>query len=274
MLAEIAGVVLFAAQTITEQTPEQRAVGYLAREVPRWSKENGCFSCHNNGDGARALYAASQRGRPVPDLALADTTRWLIEPGKWDNNRGNPGFSDKKLARIQFAAALTQACEAGAVRERRALVEAAASLLPYQEADGSWLVDTGSVGSPATYGTSLATYMARLTLDKADAARFAEPISRADRWFAANKPHSMLDAAAALLSLPRSTLVKERSLDFILPAQSSDGGWGPHPLAPAEPFDTAVVLLALRGINEPNRTGGAIARGRSFLMRRQQPAGG
>src|SRR5260370_35108678 len=54
---------------------------------------------------------------------------------------------------------------------------------------------------------------------------------------------------------------------MILRAQSSDGGWGPHPMAAAEPFDTAVVLLALR---EP----AAVARGRAFLIARQRPDGG
>ena len=63
-----------------DQSPEQRAVDYLARETPRWSKENGCFSCHNNGDAARALYAASRRGYKVPADALADTTAWLRRP--------------------------------------------------------------------------------------------------------------------------------------------------------------------------------------------------
>ena len=29
-----------------------RAVRYLTREVPRWHAEEGCFSCHNNGDAA------------------------------------------------------------------------------------------------------------------------------------------------------------------------------------------------------------------------------
>src|SRR5262249_25750881 len=37
------------------QAAEERAVAYLVREVPLWSQENHCFSCHNNGDGARAL---------------------------------------------------------------------------------------------------------------------------------------------------------------------------------------------------------------------------
>src|SRR5580704_3046901 len=87
----------------------QHAVDFLAREAPRWFRENHCFSCHNNGDAARALYVASEKGYRVPPSALADTTRWLLAPAKWDTNRDNPGFSDKKLARIQFAAALTQA---------------------------------------------------------------------------------------------------------------------------------------------------------------------
>jgi hypothetical protein len=43
-------------------TPEARAMGFLAVEVPRWSRENRCFSCHNNGDAARALYQASRVG--------------------------------------------------------------------------------------------------------------------------------------------------------------------------------------------------------------------
>ncbi len=36
-----------------QPSPEARAVAFLAREVPRWSRENHCYSCHNNGDAAR-----------------------------------------------------------------------------------------------------------------------------------------------------------------------------------------------------------------------------
>jgi len=261
------------ARVAPAQSPEQRAVDYLAGEVPIWSKENGCFSCHNNGDGARALYAALSLSYIVPKPALVDTTRWLLDPGNWDRNRGNPGFSDKKLARIQFAAALAQACDAGAVSGRQALIDAAQSLVPYQETDGSWLVDAGAVGSPATYGTSLATYMARRTLEKADTARFAKAIEKTNRWFLVTRPRTTLDAAAALLALPGQGSVAQRSLDFLLPAQSSEGGWGPHPLTPAEPFDTSVVLLALRESHEP-KARSAITRGRAFLIARQQQGGG
>ena len=47
-------------------TPEAKAVAFLSREVPRWSREKHCFSCHNNGDGARALFRAARQGEHVP----------------------------------------------------------------------------------------------------------------------------------------------------------------------------------------------------------------
>ncbi|HTM51767.1 MAG TPA: hypothetical protein VL285_23895 [Bryobacteraceae bacterium] len=258
------------AANAADPTPEQRAVAYLAVEVPRWPAENGCFSCHNNGDSARALYTASRLGYAVPKLALEGTTRWLSRPAEWDSNRGNPGFSDKKLARIQFAAALAEAPDSGGPP----LLEAAESLIPYQAPDGSWIVDGGALGSPATYGTALATYLARRTLQKAGAGRFGDAIAKSDQWFLTLAPASLLEAGAALLALPRSEAVQKRSLAYILPAQSADGGWGPYRSSPSEPFDTAVAVLALRAIGEPERTRQPIARGRAFLIGRQQPGGG
>ncbi len=284
------GVPAQAARPAAHQTPEQRAVDYLAREVPRWSKENHCFSCHNNGDGARALYAAAQRGYKVPAESLRDTSRWLLEPANWDTNRGNPAFSDKKLARLQFAASLAQACDSGLIRGRQALLDAAQSLVPWQEADGSWQIDTGvAVGSPVTWGATLATYMARRTLEKADGTRFADAIARANTWFRRTTPQSILDAAATLLALssearssealtsigpPGVEPAKAQCLDLILRAQNSDGGWGPRLHAPSEPFDTAVVLLALREVNDSGRTSNPITRGRGYLIAVQQPSGG
>src|SRR5437667_8821460 len=91
-----------------DASPEARALAYLAREVPRWSAENKCYSCHNNGDAARALYRALRLGEPVPAGAVADTSRWLSRPAQWDHNGGEGPFSDKQLARIQFAAALVE----------------------------------------------------------------------------------------------------------------------------------------------------------------------
>jgi hypothetical protein len=255
-------------------SPEQRAAAFLAEEVQRWSRENHCFSCHNNGDGARALYAAKQSGLAFSEEALAETTRWLTVPGSWDSGPQNPAFNDKKLIRVQFAASLAGAYAAGVVQDRQPLIEAAESLLPFQEADGSWQVRSNSpVGSPVTYGPILASYMARRSLEQADPLRFAGAIARANRWLASARAESNVDTAALVLALPAGSPAAQEHLQTLLAAQNGDGGWGPHAANPSEVFDTAIALLALNslGAEKPQQ---AIPRGREFLLTQQLPSGG
>jgi hypothetical protein len=285
----------------------ERAVAYLSREVPDWPRQNHCFSCHNNGDAARALYVARALSHAVPAEALAATTAWLLRPADWNEAKGDPGFSDLKLARIQFAAALAEAVETGAVRERHILVAAAEQLLADQESDGSWDVDVaGVVGSPATYGDVLGSYMARRALAAAGAPRFQQAIARADAWFLTVNSAATVDAAAVVLALvarlagagqPRASDAADEARSKLretvvrlAESQSSDGGWGPYPKSPSEPFDTAVAVLALQAAYalEPAGSGAAppastdrgssiesrIAAARGYLIRSQLPAGG
>jgi hypothetical protein len=273
-LIRIPAAVLWISGTLTlfAEPPEQRAVRYLAGEVREWSKANGCFSCHNNGDGARALFVAVQKQWNVPVDALIDTRRWLQSPERWDANRGNPAVSDKKLARIQFTAALAVAVATGNSEDRGALRRAAHSLIPLQDRDGSWRIDETGVGSPATWGSALTTWLARRTLEQAGAAEFRESISAANAWLQALRPSNTLDAAARLLALPDKAAGE---IPALLAAQSTDGGWGPRKHVPPEVFDTAVVLLALGGLaGRDTDVSDAIQRGREFLIRAQLPPGG
>jgi len=264
----------------TGPSPETRAIAYLAHEVSLWSRENHCFSCHNNGDGARALYTAQRLSYAVPEQSLTETTRWLAQPLEWDDNQGEPGFSDKRLARIQFAASLVEAFEAGLIDNWEILVQAAESLLPHQREDGSWQVDVEAVvGSPVTYGTPLATYMARKTLEKADTFRFATAIARADDWFLETPVKNTLDAAAVLMALEDRSHQKVEAkvrecLELILGGRASDGGWGPYRHSPSEPFDTAVVLLALLSVRDRPQIEKLIEQGRTYLLQTQLPEGG
>jgi hypothetical protein len=260
--------------------PEQCAITFLLREVPAWAVKNKCFSCHNNGDGARALYSALRLGHSIPKEAIKDTSDWLTRPEQWDKIGDAAGSSDKNLARIQFAAALVDALDAGVIKDREVLGKAAMLVAENQKPDGSWQVDApGTVGSPATYGPSLATYLARRTLLRADSKRYQTAIAKADRWFEQIPVKNVFDAAAVLLALSdistsAATAQKRRCLDLIRKGDSKVGGWGPYVNSAPEVFDTAVVLLAIaRNPKEPG-VKDMLNRGREFLVKSQQEDGG
>ena len=273
-----------AAAQAPEDSPERRAVHYLTQEVPRWFEENHCHSCHNNGDGARALYTAKQLGLRVPSRALEDTSGWLRQPLAWDHNQGEAACSDLKLARIQFASALASASASGDITSRAPLLRAAESLLPYQNEQGYWEIDEqGTVGSPCTYGLHLATYSARRVLEAAGRERFSEAIARADLWFLDTTPASVLDAAATVLALHDRTRRPalqgaehrlRQAIEVIQQGQAGDGGWGPYAKSPSEVFDTAMAVLALHSIGKPAQYQSLINQGRAFLVQSQLPAGG
>lgn len=257
-------------------SPEDRAWSFLGREVPRWSAKNKCYSCHNNGDAARALYAAIRLGYSVPATATADTTRWLSDPDKWEQNGGDGKYSDKGLARIQFAAALAEATAAKQIGDRRALRRAAQLIARDQQPEGYWKTDADAgVGSPATYGSVLATVMARQILEKADADAYRQPIARANRWLRERHERSVLDAAAIVIAFADdpSDGQRRRCLELIRRGQSKDGGWGPYSNSASEPFDTAVVLLAMAAAKDSAETRALIRKGRAYLVATQKKDG-
>ena len=240
-------------------SPEQRAVDFLSREVAEWRPANGCFSCHNNGDGARALFVARKLGFKVPAAALVNTMEWLKNPKDWDKKQENAGFTNPMLARIQFTSALM---ESGL----GVSTQVAASLILQQSADGSWPVEAAdNLGSPATYGTTLATLVARNTLHRIAPERYKLSIHRADDYLRSRTAKSTMEAAALVMN------GQTKWLGLLMNGQGSEGGFGPFQNAPAEVFDTAIALLALppRGVDKEVRQ-----RGREYLVKTQQLDGG
>src|SRR6185369_1420329 len=248
---------------------EQRALAFLSKEVPAWSVEHKCFSCHNNGDGARALYAARRLGRKIDDKALAVTTDWLSRPQDWKNNRGDPAFSDKTLASLQFAVSLAAAVEAKTAKQEP-LVVAANMVGALQQRDGSWQIEgPDAIGSSVTWGRALTTALSRRVLRQADARRFETELSRTDQWLRTVKAESVLDAGSVLLGLERAddkaaSEQRAKCRDIIRKGESTTGGWGPYVTSPPEPFDTAVVLLGLDESPRTEETKKWVERGRGY----------
>ena len=166
-LAGAMGAATATTQPSSSDSGSSKAVTFLVTEVPRWQQERSCFSCHNNGDGARALLVARTRGHEI-GTSLDSTLAFLDKPEEWDKNKTRQGDADKPLARLQFAAALA-AAGATDLHPSEALVKAADLIDDDQQPDGSWPVGPADQpGTAVTWGRPLATAMARSTLIAAE----------------------------------------------------------------------------------------------------------
>jgi hypothetical protein len=164
---------------------------------------------------------------------------------------------------------------------RSALTAAAEIIASDQQADGSWRLDSSnSLGSPATYGTALATASARRAIAASGLATAHDAVARADQWLHKVEPNNVPDAAAVVFALGDASgdLASSRvtlAAEFLRRSQGRDGGWGPYANASSEPFDTALAMLALRSpalaARPPAKEtfSDALGRGRDYLVRAQ-----
>jgi hypothetical protein len=266
--------------------PEARAAAWLAGEMTAWQKQHDCYSCHHNADAARALFKAASRGHIGADVLKATRT-FLESPASWERNKGHE--ADEVLARLQFAGALTAAGEQD-LNPSPSLAAAAKILLADQMPDGSWVPDASDgPGSPVTWGTAVATWMARSTLIASGREPDDFAVVQADRWFRAAEATTITDAAGIVLGLGITSDVmadKQRAtlLNLVRYAERESGGWGPLPAAEsATVFDTALVLIALQQFRTDPRLArstfreeelaNAISRGRRYLIAEQHADG-
>jgi hypothetical protein len=267
-------------------TPEAKAVAYLVKQVAGWKGKQGCASCHHNGDAARALLLASYRGLDAGE-AVSETRAFLQNPAGWAANKSHG--DDEGLMRLQFTAALAAAGEQD-VNPSPALVEAAKMLLADQAKDGSWVPDASdSPNSPLSWGTAIATWMARSSLIASGRQPDDFAVAQTDRWLRTVEVETIPDAAGVVLGLGVTSDVmadKQRAkyLNLLRFAQREGGGWGAAANAEyATAFDSAIVLLALQQLETDPRLArstyradelrAAIAKGRAFLTEMQREDG-
>jgi len=264
-----------------------KGVDYLKVEVPKWKAQHPCYSCHNNGDATRALLVAGSKGYDI-GTSLDDTLAFLKRPAQWDQNKAPSGFDDKTLAKIHFASALAVAERHGKASSTD--LDAAAKLLvAEQQANGSWELDaSSSLGSPATYGTLIATWSARATLIASGMQPDNFTIVQTDKWIRGITPENVLEASATILTLELASDVmaenlRRTCLSILRTGQAPDGGWGPYVTAAPQVFDTALAILALssleveprlaRSAYRPEQLKDAIANAKKYLVSQQRPDG-
>jgi squalene cyclase len=218
---------------------------------------------------------------------LKATEAFLEAPAQWASNKGHE--ADEGLARLQFAAALAAAGERD-LRPSDALVQAATLILADQQPDGSWMPDASDgPGSPLTWGTAVATWMARSTLIASGRQPDDFAVAQTDRWLRTVEVTSVSDAAGVVLGLGVTSDVmadthRAKYLNRLRFAQRDSGGWGAEPNAEMPTvFDTALVLLALQQLDTDPRLArstyrveelrDAISRGRAYLLSQQKPDG-
>lgn len=274
--------IAFSAEQTEKKTAQQKAIDYLSKHIPRWKPQQKCFSCHHNGDAARAMFLAKRKGFRIPDNVLEGTKTWLKKPSEWKNNGGGKGpQSDKKLAAIQFANGLRWMYESSDRPKilRPALDDAAKLILTHQDKNGSWKVDSDSlVGSPVTYGRTLATAICRNILITANAKKFRSEIQNANKWLERQKPKNVYNAAAWLFSLQQPVNTSQREtikhcLEIVKKGVDHSGGWGPYTNSQPEVYDTAIVILGLQKLKANDETKKLIANGKAYLLKTQNADG-
>jgi hypothetical protein len=264
-----------------QHVPLRRALDYLAGEMERWPTENGCYSCHNNGDAARVVYRAMARG-VFPRRPTASDT-WLLEPQRWKLPEDQGPEGDQRLANLQFALAarelLSISTAPGMEESERARLETVVREVTELARSGlrddsHWPADpTSPLGSPITYGPALATASLRQLLADSRTAETSHTARRTREWLVTLEPRSTLDAAAQILGLTADERRTEaatiaRSREFLFDSQQPTGGWGPYAVNRPEVFDTAVAILALCELGDEASRKRAVA-GQRFLIERQ-----
>lgn len=259
-----------------------RSLEFLSREMSEWPRENGCYSCHNNGDAARAIYLAMRMERFPLGRTVSDS--WLKEPSGWqlpDEEKGPEG--DQSLADLQFALAAERWAEVARHQDRdpeavaevgQVMAEARSRVRRGLVEETHWPADpTSELGSPVTYGPRLGTAMARQLLGPGETAATRQVWRRSRDWLLSQPLRGTMDAAARILGLTPEERLQfaepvQESRQLLWKAQQDQGGWGPYERSRPENFDTAIALLALMQLSDEESLQRA-RKGREYLLGQQ-----
>ncbi|GIW96432.1 MAG: hypothetical protein KatS3mg110_4473 [Pirellulaceae bacterium] len=257
---------------------------FLRNQERTWREDNGCFSCHNQGIALRALWISDPPDGSDPTAVPQHLRRWLVQPATWQTV-DDPAGGDQRLADLHFGRAALAGQQRGILEiDQHVRAQIGRQIVAHLR-EGHWPADvTSPLASPLSPGPMWGTLLACQILEECDSASQWRPaLQAAYQWILQTAPGNTPDVAAQLIAaLPAEQhAVLDRCFQQLRDSQNPDGGWGPFPGKPSEPFDTALVLIALGRllqIDNPPEVQRVvrerITRGQTFLVRTQQPDGG
>ena len=269
------------AQAQDPQAAINKAVDYLAQASLTWPIENRCFSCHNNGDTVRVLAQVEPTELRTHKDDWQATFQWLVQPHLWETSKTDEAPQNPVLAPIQFGSALVALRQANLLSPPSQTIDETVRLIVQgPDPAGFWPVEpAGHLGSPGTFGNSLATTIAVRILASLAPNRAAESIERAQQWTMQRQSRANVDLAAGILLFATDKTVSIQHqvntwTQELIDNQTSQGGWGPYPNRFPEIFDTAIALRALCEAPVEITPFSVLDRGQRFLLNEQEDAGG
>ena len=259
----------------------RRAFDYLLLESTSWSPDNGCFSCHNDGDAFRALLAYDKESQSLRAPQWQSLLNWFQRPEEWLKSKSAEIGESPILTFIQFGTARQAAQNAGWIEAEESVERTIRNeLLKTQSRAGYWQVEPDrTIGSPGTYGNALASFQALSIIGEEQSEQIESAKTRCLNWASQFYPKSSTDLAAIslLLNLAETSKLRERAKDWsqhLVETQNADGGWGIFPHRYSEVFDTAIACIAIAKTLAPSSGEESLKNARQFLEETQEPSGG
>jgi len=267
----------------------QKGVNYLTPDVVNWTKAGQtCAACHRQGAAVAGLATAAGSGYNVNQSNftglgyLAQILASAQEPsGIW--SLSNDGIYQNTTSSYALFG-LSQYDRFVNTRFSQNLVSGVEALLPHQQADGRWVEEFGAFpvnagDAPVTARIMVAIAQAKERVDIGRARVYQAALDRAAKWIRDHKADegvSNFELAYALVGLEAAGVptgnsdllfIRDRLLDRT--SKLTGRGWGTLETDAADPFNTGVVLYALRQAGLELRSSAAVQQGVAYLIDEQ-----
>ncbi len=259
--------ILFAAVNAHALTPNeagQKGIDWMTPATVNWQNSQNCFGCHIQGETIWGLSIGKNRGYSVDNNKLSVFVNALkswqcASNGSWSWNTGC-STSWRNESTVFAASGLAFYDRIVATDAQGNLLKAAAYLKNIQYPSGYWAVSTNGtriMNGQYFWGTAMGIIAVKRAADLTGDPTYKASYEKAVAWLKTRYSTYVQDNAFKLIGLieggvPNTDTVVADTMNRLLNAQRSDGGWGVNSgYYTSNSYNTgqAVYSLRLAGMN-------------------------